>query len=149
MGKPRAKIKSWAALVESLGQENTRFMLKRREKRPYLLIIDKHTNTQFSLSPIRAWDNQPEILRVFEFIVELGNAPWPDIKPEQIISDDFQPEKIATPYTWKEIKELTRNHCLKKNKGIDNNVGSDLNKLVKISPAFNWQDIKNWLFEKK
>ena len=149
MGKPRRKIKSWDDVVTDLAQANTRFMLVRRKKSPYLQIIERKSKKQFSLAPIYAWDNQPEILRVFEFIIELGDAPWPAIKPEEIISDDFQPEKIATPYTWEEIKELTRNHCLKKNKGIDNNVGSDINKLVKISPAFNWQDIKNWLFEKE
>ena len=110
MGKPRRKIKSWDDLVTDLAQANTRFMLVRRKKSPYLQIIERKSKKQFSLAPIYAWDNQPEILRVFEFIIELGDAPWPAIKPEEIISDDFQPEKIATPYTWEEIKELTRNH---------------------------------------
>ena len=126
-------------------------MIRREKKTPWLQIIDKQTKKQFSVKPIRGHDNMPEVWKIVELITDIGNKPWPDKPIEQLLKvlEDPNASFADCNYDWKKIRELTRNHMLNKNKGIDGNVNGDLNKLVKLNPPFEWQAIKSWVYEKK
>ena len=147
----RSKLRKWTDVVEDLVVQKTRYMIRRREKSPYLQIIDKHTKKRFSLAPINAWENLPDVLRVHELILHIGDKPWPDRSITTLLEllENPESEIIELNYDWKKIRELTRNHMLNKNKGIDGNVNGDLNKLVKLNLPFEWQAIKSWVYEKK
>tara|TARA_R100001163_G_scaffold11802_1_gene10870 strand:- start:1260 stop:2519 length:1260 start_codon:yes stop_codon:yes gene_type:complete len=125
-------------------------MIRRREKSPYLQIIDKQTKKRFSLKPIEAWENLSEILRVHELILHIGNNPWPEMSIGQLLEVLENPDASIydCKYDWNKIQLLTLQHCLNKNKGVDVNVKSDLTNLVKNNLPFKWQAIKSWVYEK-
>ena len=143
--------RSWKAAIEELKEINSRYMLRREKKTPWLQIIDKQTKKQFSLKPIRGHDNMPEVWEIVELITEIGNKPWPDKPIENLIKVLKDPESTVEElqYTWEDIRTYTLQHCLNKNKGIDPNVKCDLNHLVKSKPPFQWADIRCWVYEKQ
>ena len=143
--------RSWESAIEELKLTNSRYMIRREKKTPWLQIRDQQTKKQFSLKPIRGHDNMPEVWEVVDLIIEIKNKPWPDRPIEQLLKvlEDPNASFADCNYDWKKIRELTRNHMLNKNKGIDGNVNGDLNKLVKLNPPFEWQAIKSWVYEKK
>ena len=147
----KTKLRNWKDVVEDLVVQKSRYMIRRREKSPYLQIIDKQTKKRFSLKPIEAWENLSEVLKVHELILHVGNEPWPDKSITRLLQILEDPDSSFTEcnYDWEKVRELTRNHMLNKNKGIDRNVNGDLNKLVKLNPPFQWQAIKSWVYEKK
>ena len=53
--------KKWETIVNELKQLQTRYMVRREKKTPWLQIFDKQERKQFSLKPIPGWDNMPEI----------------------------------------------------------------------------------------
>ena len=55
------RFKSWEAAVQELKEINSRYMLRREKKTPWLQIIDKQTKKQFSLKRLM-------IDHVFRFI---------------------------------------------------------------------------------
>ena len=146
-----SKLRSWESAIQHLTEINARYIVRRIKKSPYLYILDKHTKKQFVLKGIGAYDNMPEVWKVVDLIIEIGNRPWPDRPIEQLLKvlDDPNASFADCNYDWKKIRELTRNHMLNKNKGIDGNVNGDLNKLVKLNLPFEWQAIKSWVYEKK
>ena len=147
----RSKLRKWEDVVQDLVLQKSRYMIRRREKSTYLQIIDKQTKKRFSLAPIQAWENMPDVLRIHELILHIGNKPWPDRPITTLLQILENPESaiIELNYDWEQIRDLTRKHMLNKNKGIDGNVNGDLNKLVKLNPPFEWQAIKSWVYEKK
>ena len=152
MGRPTQKLKSWEKVVESLGQNETRYMIERRAKSPFLTIRDKTPSPgdrkRWTLRPIQAWENLPEVIKVHDFIIAIGCESWPKISPEKILNADLEDDEILIDYDWESVRVLTLDHCLKSNKGIDNNVNCDLNNLAKNKPAFKWESIKDWVYEK-
>ena len=144
------RFKSWEAAIQELKEINSRYMLRREKKTPWLQIIDKQTKQQFSLKPIRGHDNMPEVWKIVELILHIGNKPWPDKPIEhllQVLEDpDSTPQELN--YQWEDIRTFTLQHCLNQNKSIDGNVKRDLNDLVKIKLPFEWQAIKSWVYEK-
>mgnify|MGYP003147764899 FL=1 len=147
----RSKLRKWEDVVQDLVLQKSRYMIRRREKSTYLQIIDKQTKKRFSLTPIQAWENMPDVLRVHELILHIGDKPWPDRPITTLLEILENPESaiIELNYDWERIRDLTRKHMLNKNKGIDGNVNGDLNKLVKLNLPFEWQAIKAWVYEKK
>ena len=147
----RSKLRKWEDVVQDLVLQKSRYMIRRREKSTYLQIIDKQTKKRFSLAPIQAWENMPDVLRVHELILHIGDKPWPDRPITTLLEILENPESaiIELNYDWEQIRDLTRKHMLNKNKGIDGNVNGDLNKLVKLNPSFEWQAVKSWVYEKK
>jgi len=147
----RSKLRKWTDVVEDLVVQKTRYMIRRREKSPYLQIIDKHTKKRFSLAPINAWENLPDVLRVHELILHIGDKPWPDTPVLKLLEILENPDAsvIECEYDWDRVRVLTLQHCLNANKGIDVNVKTDLNNLLKKSLPFTWDSIKLWVYEKK
>lgn len=143
--------KKWETIVNELKQLQTRYMVRREKKTPWLQIFDKQERKQFSLKPIAGWDNMPEINKVADFIAELENQPWPDIPAKNLIEIIDNPDQafFECKYDWDKVQLLTLQHMLNKNKGIDSNVKGDLNRLVKLNPPFRWPAIKSWVYEKK
>ena len=147
----KTKLRRWKDVVEDLVVQKSRYMIHRRKKSPYIQIVDKQEKKRFSLKPIEAWENLSEVLKVHELILHIGNEPWPDKSITRLLQILEDPDSSFTEcnYDWEKVRELTRNHMLNKNKGIDRNVNGDLNKLVKLNPPFQWQAIKSWVYEKK
>jgi len=143
--------RSWEAAIEELKEINSRYMLRREKKTPWLQIIDKQTKKQFSLKPIRGHDNMPEVWKIVELITEIKNKPWPDKPIEHLLQvlEDPDSDTEELQYSWEDIRTYTLQHCLNKNKGIDPNVKCDLNNLVKSKPPFRWEDIRCWVYEKQ
>jgi len=151
MAKRIIRPKSWEDLIQHLINVDARYMVRRFKKSPYLQIRDKQTKQEFSLKAIRSYDNMPEVEKIVDLIIEIGNKPWPDKPIEQLLKvlEDPNASFADCNYDWEKIRDLTRKHMLNKNKGIDGNVNGDLNKLVKLNPPFKWQAIKSWVYEKK
>ena len=151
MAKRILKIRSWDDVIQHLIDVDARYMLRRFKKSPFLQIRDKHTKKEFSLKAIRAFDNMPQVGKVADLIIEIGNKPWPDKPIEHLLKVLENPasDTEELQYTWEEIRTYTLQHCLNKNKGIDPNVKCDLNHLVKLKPPFQWADIRCWVYEKQ
>ena len=135
--------KKWETIVNELKQLQTRYMVRREKKTPWLQIFDKQTRKQFSLKPIPGWDNMLEINKVADFIAELENQPWPDIPAKNLIEIIDNPDQafFECKYDWDKVQLLTLQHMLNKNKGIDSNVKGDINRLVKLNPPYRWSSI--------
>ena len=125
--------------------------MRRIKKSPYLYILDKQTKKQFVLKGIGAYDNMPEVEKIVDLIIEIGNKPWPDKPIEHLLQvlEDPNSDTEELQYSWEDIRTYTLQHCLNKNKGIDTNVKCDLNHLVKLKPPFRWEDIRCWVYEKQ
>jgi len=147
----RSKLRKWEDVVQDLVLQKSRYMIRRREKSTYLQIIDKQTKKRFSLAPIQAWENMPDVLRIHELILDIGNKPWPDQPIEKLLQVLEDPDSVIEElnYQWNDVKTFTLQHCLNSNKGIDPNVKCDLNNLVKAKPPFKWEDIRCWVYEKQ
>ena len=153
MPNKRIKPKSWDDIINELINKNTRFIVRRKSNRPYLLIRDKFTNKEFSLQPIRAFDNMPEVQKVAEVIAKVGDKEWPIEQPiESLIKllNDEEVKNFETPYTWNTLRVLTLNHLTKSMKGSSQkNIKADLNNLHKLNYPFKWKLIKEWLYQKE
>ena len=151
MAKRILKIRSWDDVIQHLIDVDARYMLRRFKKSPFLQIRDKHTKKEFSLKAIRAFDNMPQVGKVADLIIEIGNKPWPDKPIEHLLQvlEDPNSDTEELQYSWEDIRTYTLQHCLNKNKGIDPNVKCDLNNLVKSKPPFQWADIRCWVYEKQ
>ena len=151
MAKRILKIRSWDDVIQHLIDVDARYMLRRFKKSPYLQIRDKQTKKEFSLKAIRSYDNMPQVAKVADLIIDIGNKPWPDKPIEHLLqvleNPDSTPQELN--YQWEDIRTFTLQHCLNQNKTIDGNVKRDLNDLVKINLPFEWQAIKSWVYEKK
>ena len=147
----RSKLRKWEDVVQDLVLQKSRYMIRRREKSTYLQIIDKQTKKRFSLAPIQAWENMPDVLRIHELILDIGNKPWPDQPIEKLLQVLEDPDSVIEElnYQWNDVKTFTLQHCLNSNKGIDPNVKCDLNNLAKAKPPFKWEDIRCWVYEKQ
>ena len=143
--------KKWETIVNELKQLQTRYMIRREKKTPWLQIFDKQERKQFSLKPIAGWDNMPEINKIADFIAELENQPWPDIPAKNLIEIIDNPDQtfFECKYDWEKVQILTLQHMLNKNKGIDCNVKSDLKNILNKNIPFEWSAIKSWVYEKK
>ena len=154
MGKPRSKINSWSQVVDDLGQEKCRYMVQRRPESPYIQIIDKTNRKRFSLKPLAAWENMPDVLTAVEIIEWVGNDNWPHgHSVEQLLelarNTGASIGERPPPYAWSDVKKITFDYLTQSQKKTSaKNTKADLNGLVKRSPPFIWEDIKRWIFEK-
>ena len=141
--------KKWETIVNELKQLQTRYMIRREKKTPWLQIFDKQERKQISLKPIAGWDNMPEINKIADFIAELENQPWPDIPAKNLIEIIDNPDQtfFECKYDWEKVQILTLQHMLNKNKGIDCNVKSDLKNILNKNIPFEWSAIKSWVYE--
>ena len=112
MAKQGLKIRSWSQVIDYLTEENTRYLVRRRKKSPYIQIIDKTNRKRFSLKPLAAWENMPDVLTAVEIIEWVGNDNWPHgHSVEQLLELARNPgasigEK-PPPYAWSDVKKIT------------------------------------------
>lgn len=153
MPNKRIKPKSWNEIVSDLINLESRYMIRRSKKTPFLSIKDKLKNKEFSLRPIRAYENMPEIQQIALVIEKIGDKEWPIEQPiESLIKllNDEEVKNFETPYTWNSLRVLTLNHLTKSMKGSSQkNIKADLNNLHKLNYPFKWSLIKDWLYEKE
>ena len=151
----RIKPKSWDDIISDLIIKDTRFIVRRKAKRAYLYIRDKFTNKEFSLNPIRAFDNMPEVCKVAELIEHIGDKEWnfgiPIEKQLAYLDDpDIVLEKNSTIYVWENVAEITLEHLIQSQKQTSaKNTKADLNTLKRLNLPFKWDAIKSWIFEKQ
>ena len=120
MPNKRIKPKSWNEIVSDLINLESRYMIRRSKKTPFLSIKDKLKNKEFSLRPIRAYENMPEIQQIALVIEKIGVKEWPIEQPiESLIKllNDEEVKNFETPYTWNSLRVLTLNHLTKSMKG--------------------------------
>ena len=55
---------------------DARYMIRRYKKSPFLSIRDKQTDKQYSLKPIKAYENIDQVLAVARLIEHVGNTDW-------------------------------------------------------------------------
>ena len=153
MPNKRIKPKSWNEIVSDLINLESRYMIRRSKKTPFLSIKDKLKNKEFSLRPIRAYENMPEIQQIALVIEKIGVKEWPIEQPiESLIKllNDEEVKNFETPYTWNSLRVLTLNHLTKSMKGSSQkNIKADLNNLHKLNYPFKWSLIKDWLYVKE
>ena len=51
-------------------------MLRRNKNTPFLCIRDKETKKQFTLKPVKAFENIDRVLAVTRLIEHVGNQEW-------------------------------------------------------------------------
>ena len=147
----RSKLRKWEDVVHDLVLQKSRYIIHRRKTSPFIQIVDKQSKKRFSIAPIQAWENMPDVLRIHELILDIGNKPWPDQPIEKLLQVLEDPDSVIEElnYQWNDVKTFTLQHCLNSNKGIDPNVKCDLNNLAKAKPPFKWEDIRCWVYEKQ
>ena len=154
---PRKTIKpqSWDDCIQKLINNDSRYMIRRSKKTPYLSIRDSLKNKEFSLNPIRAFDNMPEVCKVAELIEHIGDKEWnfgiPIEKQLAYLYDpDIVLEKNSTIYVWENVAEITLEHLIQSQKQTSaKNTKADLNTLKRLNLPFKWDAIKSWIFEKQ
>ena len=75
MNRSRKKIRSWDDIVAYLMDIDSRYMVRRYTKSPFLSIRDKQTKKQYSLKPIKAFDIDL-VMKVARLIDHVGNQEW-------------------------------------------------------------------------
>ena len=96
------KTRSWETVIQHLTEINARYIVRRIKKSPYLYILDKQTKKQFVLKGIGAYDNMPEVEKIVDLIIEIGNKPWPEKPIDQLLKvledPDSTPQELN--YQW-------------------------------------------------
>ena len=100
MAKRIIRPKSWEDLIQHLINVDARYMVRRFKKSPYLQIRDKQTKQEFSLKAIRSYDNMPEVEKIVDLIIEIGNKPWPDKPIEQLLKVLEDPDASFTELNY-------------------------------------------------
>ena len=153
MNIKRRKTRTWEDVVDYLVDIDSRYMVRRYTKSPFLSIRDKQTNKQFSLKPVKAFENIDRVLAVTRLIEHVGNQDWNFDMPildqlEFLDNPNFEIEKETPLYSWSDIKEITVNYLDKTQKRSSaKNTKADLNNLIKSNIFVNWNSIKNGYFK--
>ena len=91
---------------------DARYMVRRYTKSPFLSIRDKQTKKQYSLKPIKAFENIGQILSVSRLIEHVGNQEWNLHIPilDQLAyldNPNLGIEKEQPLYTWDDIYKIS------------------------------------------
>ncbi len=154
MKRSRNKIRDWDDVVGFLMDIDARYMVRRYTKSPFLSIRDKQTKKQYSLKPIKAFENIDQILSVARLIEHVGNQEWNLDIPildqlEYLNNPNLGIEKEQPLYSWDDISKITIDYLDKTLKRSSaKNTKADLNNLVNSNTSINWNSIKRWVFEK-
>ena len=154
MNRIRRKTRKWEDVIEYLVDIDARYMLRRTQKTPFLNVRDKETGKQFSLKPVKAWENIDQVFAVVRLIEHVGNQDWNLQMPildqlEYLDNPNLQIEKETPLYTWSDISKITGNYLDKTQKQSSaKNTKAHLNNLVNSNILINWNSIKKWVFEK-
>ena len=133
---------------------DARYMIRRYKKSPFLSIRDKQTDKQYSLKPIKAYENIDQVLAVARLIEHVGKQDWNFDMPildqlEFLDNPNLDIEKETPLYSWSDIKEITVNYLDKTQKRSSaKNTKADLNNLINTNTSINWNSIKKWVFQK-
>ena len=136
MNRIRRKTRKWEDVIEYLVDIDARYMLRRTQKTPFLNVRDKETGKQFSLKPVKAWENIDQVFAVVRLIEHVGNQDWNFQMPildqlEYLDNPNLQIEKETPLYTWSDISKITGNYLDKTQKlSSAKNTKADLNNLV-------------------
>ena len=136
MNRIRRKTRKWEDVIEYLVDIDARYMLRRTQKTPFLNVRDKETGKQFSLKPVKAWENIDQVFAVVRLIEHVGNQDWNFQMPildqlEYLDNPNLQIEKETPLYTWSDISKITVNYLDKTQKlSSAKNTKADLNNLV-------------------
>ena len=154
MNRSRRKAKHWQDVIDFLMDIDARYMLRRNTNTPFLNVRDKQTKKQFSLKPIKAYENIDQILSVTKLIEHVGNKEWNLDIPildqlEHLDNPNLGIEKEQPLYSWNDIYKITNDYLDKTLKRSSaKNTKADLNNLITSNSAINWNSIKRWVFEK-
>ena len=69
MNRSHRETRTWEDVINFLVDIDARYMLRRNTNTPYLCIRDKETKKQFSLKPLKAFENIDQVLAVARLIV--------------------------------------------------------------------------------
>ena len=72
MIRSRRKTRTWEDIIDFLMDIDARYMIRRYKKSPFLSIRDKQTDKQYSLKPIKAYENIDQVLAVARLIEHFG-----------------------------------------------------------------------------
>ena len=154
MNIKRRKTRTWEDVINFLVDIDARYMLRRNKNTPFLCIRDKQTKKQFSLKPVKAFENIDQVLAVARLIEHVGNQDWNFDMPildqlEFLANPNLEIEKETPLYSWSDIKEITVNYLDKTQKRSSaKNTKADLNNLINSNVFVNWNSIKKWVFQK-
>ena len=154
MNIKRRKTRTWEDVINFLVDIDARYMLRRNKNTPFLCIRDKQTKKQFSLKPVKAFENIDRVLAVTRLIEHVGNQDWNFDMPildqlEFLDNPNFEIEKETPLYSWSDIKEITVDYLDKTQKRSSaKNTKADLNNLINSNVFVNWNSIKKWVFQK-
>ena len=133
---------------------DARYMLRRNKNTIFLCVRDKQTKKQFSLKPVKAYENIDQVLAVARLIEHVGKHDWNFDMPildqlEFLDNPNLDIEKETPLYSWSDIKEITVNYLDKTQKRSSaKNTKADLNNLINSNIFINWNSIKKWVFQK-
>ena len=149
------KTRTWEDVIDFLMDIDARYMIRRYKKSPFLSIRDKQTDKQYSLKPIKAYENIDQVLAVARLIEHVGNTDWNIDMPildqlEFLDNPNLEIEKETPLYSWSDIKKITVDYLDKTQKRSSaKNTKADLNNLINSNISINWNAIKKWVFQKR
>ena len=76
MNIKRRKTRTWEDVINFLVDIDARYMVHRYTKSPFLSIRDKQTDKQYSLKPVKAYENIDQVLAVARLIEHVGDQEW-------------------------------------------------------------------------
>jgi len=154
MNRSRRKTRTWEDVIDFLMDIDARYMLRRNKNTIFLCVRDKQTKKQFSLKPVKAYENIDQVLAVARLIEHVGNTDWNFDMPildqlEFLDNPNLDIEKETPLYSWSDIKEITVDYLDKTQKRSSaKNTKADLNNLINSNTSINWNSIKKWVFQK-
>tara|TARA_X000000950_G_scaffold249838_1_gene310022 strand:- start:97 stop:549 length:453 start_codon:yes stop_codon:yes gene_type:complete len=124
MTRSRRKTRTWEDVIDFLVDIEARYMVRRYKKSPFLSIRDK----QYSLKPVKAYENIDQVLAVAKLIEHVGNNDWnidmPILDQLQFLDNpNLEIEKETPLYTWSDIKEIKVNKFIQ---GVKSGSGLEL-----------------------
>ena len=155
MNRSLRKTRTWEDVIDFLIDIDARYMLRRNKNTIFLCVRDKQTKKQFSLKPVKAYENIEQVLAVARLIEHVGNADWNFDMPildqlEFLDNPNLDIEKETPLYSWSDIKEITVDYLNKTQKRSSaKNTKADLNNLINSNTSINWYAIKKWVFQKR
>ena len=153
---PRSRVKAitWETIVDRLGADDTRHIIRRKQKlTPYIFIEDKSSKKLKTLRPLR-WEIIEDVEQAAKICYWCGNGSFPNsLSIELIIERANSGEELnkdEVVYDWDQVMDLVNDHLIKTMKASSaKNHRSDIRNLRNAETPFIWKKVRAWLFQKE
>ena len=154
MPRSRVKAVTWETIVDRLVADDTRHIIRRKQKlSPFISIEDKTSKKLKTLQPLR-WEIIEDVEQAAKICYWCGNGKFPkELSIELIIERANSGEELnkdEVVYDWDQVMDLVDEHLTKTMKASSaKNHRADIRNLRNAETPFIWKKVRAWLFQKE